>query len=135
MKLTKRGQEVAALIMEGLTRRQIADKLFLSPYTVQAHVRRIHDDLGIPTHEKTRPFLLYRRVKELEVLLKEAAAEHQAAIDDLKAKGWKSPEYVAQLFRMIERLEHPNKTANTPGREIREEFMKSVQHFDDSYTN
>ncbi len=73
MKLTRRGQEVAALIMEGLTHRQIADKLFLSPCTVQAHVKRIHEDLAIPTYENTRPFLLCRRVKELEAILKKEA--------------------------------------------------------------
>ncbi|GAA4346310.1 helix-turn-helix transcriptional regulator [Angustibacter luteus] len=44
--LSEREFEVAALVAEGLTNRQIAERLFLSPRTVSAHVEHILSKLG-----------------------------------------------------------------------------------------
>jgi DNA-binding CsgD family transcriptional regulator len=46
--LTAREREVAELVAQGLTNRAIADTLFLSPRTVDAHLGRILTKLGIP---------------------------------------------------------------------------------------
>jgi DNA-binding CsgD family transcriptional regulator len=47
--LTTREREIADLIAHGMTNREIAATLYLSPRTVDAHVRRILAKLGVPT--------------------------------------------------------------------------------------
>jgi DNA-binding NarL/FixJ family response regulator len=47
--LTRRETEVLRLLGEGLTNRQIAERLFLSPKTVEHHVARIYRKLGLGT--------------------------------------------------------------------------------------
>ena len=45
--LTPREREVAALIAEGLTNGQLADRLFISPKTAAVHVSNILAKLGL----------------------------------------------------------------------------------------
>jgi len=45
--LTRREREVADLAATGRSSRQIADELFLSPRTVDNHLQRVYDKLGI----------------------------------------------------------------------------------------
>jgi DNA-binding CsgD family transcriptional regulator len=45
--LTSREQEVLALVAEGKTNLQIADRLGLSPRTVQKHLEHIYDKVGV----------------------------------------------------------------------------------------
>src|SRR5215213_6228418 len=45
--LTRREQEIAALITRGLTNRQIASELSISEHTAATHVRRILKKLGL----------------------------------------------------------------------------------------
>src|SRR5207237_200982 len=45
--LTDRELEVAALVSRGLTNRQIAERLVLSERTIDAHLQRIRDRLGV----------------------------------------------------------------------------------------
>ena len=44
--LTQREREIARLIVERRTNRQIAEELFLSPKTVETHIRNIFAKLG-----------------------------------------------------------------------------------------
>jgi DNA-binding NarL/FixJ family response regulator len=58
--LTDREQEIAKLVAVGLTNRQIAERLYLSPRTVEAHLARLFTKLGVSTraavaHALTRP--------------------------------------------------------------------------------
>jgi DNA-binding NarL/FixJ family response regulator len=45
--LTKREREILALVAEGLSNREIADKLVLSPETVKSHVAAILEKLNV----------------------------------------------------------------------------------------
>ncbi|HEX4215535.1 MAG TPA: tetratricopeptide repeat protein [Candidatus Dormibacteraeota bacterium] len=45
--LSRREREVAALVAEGLTDREIAARLFISPRTAEGHVRQIRNKLGL----------------------------------------------------------------------------------------
>jgi non-specific serine/threonine protein kinase len=45
--LTSREQQVAALVTQGLTNRQIAERLVISPRTADNHVQHIFDRLGM----------------------------------------------------------------------------------------
>ena len=45
--LTKREREVAAYVAEGLTNRDIADRLVISDRTVESHVEHIRNKLGV----------------------------------------------------------------------------------------
>lgn len=47
--LTDRETEVLALVADGLSDREIAERLFLSPHTVHRHVANIRTKLGLPT--------------------------------------------------------------------------------------
>jgi DNA-binding NarL/FixJ family response regulator len=46
-RLTPREQQIAELVSQGLTNRQIAQRLFLSERTAQNHVQHILDKLGL----------------------------------------------------------------------------------------
>ena len=45
--LTDREREVLSLMAEGRTNRAIGEQLFLSPKTVEAHIKHIFDKLGL----------------------------------------------------------------------------------------
>jgi pimeloyl-ACP methyl ester carboxylesterase/DNA-binding CsgD family transcriptional regulator len=47
--LTKRETEILALIANGLSDREIAERLVLSPHTVHRHVANLRTKLGLPT--------------------------------------------------------------------------------------
>lgn len=49
---TEREQEIAALLVEGLTNRQIADRLYISEGTVKNHISTIYDKTGI--HDRVK---------------------------------------------------------------------------------
>ena len=50
--LTEREREIASLLAEGLTNRQIADKLFISEGTVKNYISNIYDKTGI--HDRVK---------------------------------------------------------------------------------
>jgi DNA-binding CsgD family transcriptional regulator len=45
--LTRAERDVARLVARGLTNRQVAEQLFISPHTVDSHIRHIFGKLGI----------------------------------------------------------------------------------------
>jgi DNA-binding CsgD family transcriptional regulator/tetratricopeptide (TPR) repeat protein len=60
--LTKAALRVARLVASGRTNRQIADELFISPHTVDSHVRTIYQRLGVNSRvELTRIMLKHDR--------------------------------------------------------------------------
>jgi DNA-binding CsgD family transcriptional regulator len=50
--LTARQAEILGLLHEGLSNAQIADRLFLSPRTVESHVTAVLDKLGVSTRKE-----------------------------------------------------------------------------------
>lgn len=56
--LSTRETEVLGLIAEGLSNAQAAERLFLSPRTVDAHLRRIYDKLGSSSRAEAIRFAL-----------------------------------------------------------------------------
>jgi len=46
-RLTRREYEVLVLLVEGLTNKEIGVKLFISPRTVEAHLRHIYEKLHV----------------------------------------------------------------------------------------
>jgi DNA-binding NarL/FixJ family response regulator len=63
--LTPREREVLALMAEGLTDRGIAARLFVTPKTVETHVRHIFRNLGLPAttadNRRVRAVITYLR--------------------------------------------------------------------------
>ncbi len=47
--LTPRRREVACLLVQGLTPAEVAERLFLSEYTVHEHIRHLYEDLDCHT--------------------------------------------------------------------------------------
>ena len=64
--LTETELTVARLVAEGLTNRDTAERLFISPHTVSSHLRHVFAKLGISSR----------------VELTRLAAEHAAPIND-----------------------------------------------------
>jgi DNA-binding NarL/FixJ family response regulator len=63
--LTPREREVLSLMAEGLTDRGIAERLYVTPNTVETHIRHIIDKLGLPPtptdNRRVRAVLAYLR--------------------------------------------------------------------------
>ena len=53
--LTRRETEIASLVQEGMTNRQIAQRLYLSPRTVEVHLSHILAKLDITTRSAVAP--------------------------------------------------------------------------------
>jgi len=47
--LTPRRREMACLLAQGLTPAEIAERLFLSEYTIHEHIRHLYEDLNCHT--------------------------------------------------------------------------------------
>jgi sigma-54 dependent transcriptional regulator, acetoin dehydrogenase operon transcriptional activator AcoR len=59
--LTDTEQSVVALVTEGFTNRQIAERIFVSPYTVDSHLRSIFRKLGVRSRVDVTRVALDRR--------------------------------------------------------------------------
>ncbi len=62
--LTPRERKVAKLVVDGLTDREIAERLYLSRHTVSQYVKRIYRKLGVDSRVKLTRLLLGRRESE-----------------------------------------------------------------------
>ncbi|HEX5506120.1 MAG TPA: helix-turn-helix transcriptional regulator, partial [Thermomicrobiales bacterium] len=60
--LTAREVEVLRLVARGLTDAQVAERLFLSPHTIGAHLRAIYGKLGVTTRSAATRFALEHRL-------------------------------------------------------------------------
>jgi DNA-binding CsgD family transcriptional regulator len=55
--LTSRDREIAHLVVLGMTNQQIARRVFLSPHTVNYHLRQIFKKLGISSRVQLAGFI------------------------------------------------------------------------------
>jgi len=58
--LSRREQEVAALVADGLTNRAIAERLFISERTVDGHLEHIREKLGVTSRAKVAAWYVAR---------------------------------------------------------------------------
>ena len=73
---SERESEIADLLARGMSEKEIADKLFISPATVNNHTRNIREKFGLTknseiilvyiAHRNKKPFNL-RQIKELGI--------------------------------------------------------------------
>jgi DNA-binding NarL/FixJ family response regulator len=68
--LTKREREVLSLLAQGLTDRGISENLWLTPKTVETHVRHILAKLNLPTgaHHNRRVLAVLTYLQETRVV-------------------------------------------------------------------
>jgi two-component system response regulator NreC len=64
--LSEREREVLSLIAEGLTTAQIADKLFLSPHTVQTHRDHLMTKLDLHSRVALTKYAIRKGLIKLE---------------------------------------------------------------------
>jgi DNA-binding CsgD family transcriptional regulator len=60
--LSAREVEVLRLVAAGLTSAEVAERLFLSPRTVQAHLYRIYNKLGVSSRSAATRFAIEHRL-------------------------------------------------------------------------
>jgi two-component system, NarL family, response regulator LiaR len=65
IKLTQREKEILALIVEGLSNKQIAERLFLSSSTVQFHVSNLLSKLGVSKRTEAAYIALKQKLVQL----------------------------------------------------------------------
>ncbi len=76
--LSERELEVVALVAEGLTNREVAERLYLSPNTIKVHLRNIFTKTGVAS----RIELSMMAVKEGWVIVEEVAPETPPALEE-----------------------------------------------------
>ena len=62
--LSKREVEVLGLVIRGLSNRQMAEALFVSPKTVDHHIQHIYDKIGVSTRVGATLFALQHGLVE-----------------------------------------------------------------------
>lgn len=59
--LTKREKEVAELVAQGLSNKEIADRLVISPRTAEAHLEHVLNKLGFNSRVQVAAWVVERR--------------------------------------------------------------------------
>jgi len=69
--LSARELNIVRLISYGFSHKEIADLLFISPLTVDSHIKNIYDALGIHKETELTRWYIYRchRIKEKSMFL------------------------------------------------------------------
>lgn len=67
VKMTKREREVLSLISDGMTNKQIALKLHITPYTVKSHIHNIMEKLALHTRLEVANYALARKIPARKV--------------------------------------------------------------------
>jgi DNA-binding NarL/FixJ family response regulator len=57
IRMTRREREIITLVADGLTNKEIAQKLILSPYTVKSHIHNILEKLSLRTRVQIASFV------------------------------------------------------------------------------
>ncbi|MEU5647419.1 response regulator transcription factor [Streptomyces milbemycinicus] len=64
--LSKRERDVAELVVEGLTNRQIAARIHVSVRTVETHIRHIRTSLGLRSRAHIAAWVAHRQAADLQ---------------------------------------------------------------------
>ncbi len=74
--LTRRQEEIASLVAEGLSNREIGEKLFISERTVDGHLEELRSKLGMSSRAAISAWVVKRRLGSAQVshVLREGAA-------------------------------------------------------------
>ena len=80
--LTPAQRSVAALVSDGLTNREVAERLSVSPRTVQTHLAHAFAKLGISSRRDLAKLVLARRQGPLPSLVRLPAPGHRQAVGD-----------------------------------------------------
>src|SRR5256885_9199221 len=64
VRLSPREREVAAMVAEGLTNREIAARLFISERTADGHLEHIREKLGVNARAQVTAWLVRREAAE-----------------------------------------------------------------------
>ena len=67
-RLTPRETEILGLLMDGLSRQEIARRLFLSGETIKSHVGSLRKKLGIPGSTGVREAAFIDRLRNIHLL-------------------------------------------------------------------
>lgn len=78
--LTLREYEIAALLVEGLSNKAIADRLNVAPCTVKSHVHNILQKLGLQTRAQIARYFLVRHVLVQPTRRRSVAEGHQLVV-------------------------------------------------------
>lgn len=82
-RLSRRELEVAALVAEGLTNREIAQRLFISERTADGHLEHIREKLGVNSRAQIAAWVVE---KSQEALVAKARADATAAPRPIRAR-------------------------------------------------
>ncbi|MFG3215666.1 ATP-binding protein [Streptomyces tendae] len=107
--LSRREQDVAALVVEGLTNRQIAARIHVSVRTVETHIRHIRTTLGLRSRAHIAAW----------------AAQQQGDVREASSPAASWPATAVPLRRLFEPAEPP-RGASAGGRAVRPELRGSV---------
>lgn len=81
-KLSQREAEVLDLLGEGLTNKQIADRLVVSESTVRTHIYRLLEKLGLETRHEAVVYAMHRRLNLAEVAATPGPSQAPAMLKD-----------------------------------------------------